>query len=234
MIIIAGDSWGCGEWNLDNGPVLVHKGLEQYLIDDGYSVVNFSIAGNSNHKILDSLNVITESNLIKYLSEPIDLILVFQTEWSRDLKHTECNTCSTNKVGTNALACWQNRLSEISCNLQCKIGLIGGHSDTIWLDKFEKEYPGLFIACQSVTNLILNDNHRVSHPTLNVKLDEIDNIEKHYVKYSTKEQFLIDCEQALERIDTWIENKHWFPDCWHPSRFGYKKLYDFLKAQKVI
>ena len=50
MIIIAGDSWGCGEPGVsdDTGPIfqygtVTHTGLEQYLQDDGYKVINISV-----------------------------------------------------------------------------------------------------------------------------------------------------------------------------------------------
>jgi hypothetical protein len=58
-ILIAGDSWGCGEWphrsaGLPNGVVL-HKGLEQYFLDLGFPVTNLSVAGYSNKQSIDAL-----------------------------------------------------------------------------------------------------------------------------------------------------------------------------------
>ena len=44
-ILIAGDSWAMGEWNPEwQGPEnqILHKGLEQYLLDDNYDVTNIS------------------------------------------------------------------------------------------------------------------------------------------------------------------------------------------------
>jgi hypothetical protein len=138
-IIIAGDSWGCGEWgwdgdldsydpeedwcrfynivkgdswpnvpkfsNLDSLPpnileelklfgfdgisslsksigthVVLHKGLEQYFIDDGFPVINISIGNDSNFSIINRL-----SNLVSGKEDDF-LIIWIQTDPLRDLR----------------------------------------------------------------------------------------------------------------------------------------------------
>tara|TARA_B110000503_G_scaffold69416_1_gene108192 strand:+ start:6100 stop:6822 length:723 start_codon:yes stop_codon:yes gene_type:complete len=67
-ILIAGDSWGCGEWSVDEPrdtdciyfgkfTSIAHKGLEQYLLDDGHSVTNLSIPGGTFRTTLESLQL---------------------------------------------------------------------------------------------------------------------------------------------------------------------------------
>ena len=50
VVVIAGDSWGCGEWTQrDHRDYYVsHAGLAQYLADDGYQVINLSQPGAGN------------------------------------------------------------------------------------------------------------------------------------------------------------------------------------------
>ena len=52
-IIIAGDSWGVGEWTDGQR---THRGLEQYLSDAGHIVINLSRGGMSNMSIIDALD----------------------------------------------------------------------------------------------------------------------------------------------------------------------------------
>lgn len=53
-IFIADSSWGCGVFN--EAGVVVHKGLEQFFIDIGYTVINVSKAGSSNGATLQRLD----------------------------------------------------------------------------------------------------------------------------------------------------------------------------------
>ena len=61
-MIIAGDSWACGEWQIGSGifPLCVHKGIEQYAIDEGMKVRNLSRGGDSNQ---DQVNIVANSNV---------------------------------------------------------------------------------------------------------------------------------------------------------------------------
>ena len=55
MIIIAGDSWACGEWVIDKEQ-LSHGGLYQYLHDHGYPVINLGTPAGSNAQTINKLN----------------------------------------------------------------------------------------------------------------------------------------------------------------------------------
>jgi hypothetical protein len=75
-IIITGDSWAMGEWTDFK---LTHRGLEQYLLDAGHSVVNVADRGIGNQAALTALEI----ELIK--QESIDCIIWFQTDPMREL-----------------------------------------------------------------------------------------------------------------------------------------------------
>lgn len=240
MILIAGDSWGCGEWasspdGSDYG--VTHGGLCQYLRDKNYSVINLSIGGSCNWNIYKSIQSFFDSGTPKYISEPIELVLVFQTEWIRDFEHPNIYSCVNDHHKIAAITCWQHRLSEIAIKYNIKIGLIGGCSDTLYFDNFEKEHPNLFIACQSFTNLCTNDEHKIEDPTFFCRPDNfvLPKMEQHYKKYSSKKELINDLDKGIYRLDTWKYNKQWFyPDGLHANRHAHKKLFDFLSDRKIF
>ena len=80
-ILIVGDSWGCGEWGLDPHSkkyTVLHKGLEQYLIDFGCTVTNLSVGGCSNDSIFRTLK--------EQIQFSYDVIIWFQTDPLRNLR----------------------------------------------------------------------------------------------------------------------------------------------------
>ena len=78
-ILIGGDSWGCGEWGYTNGIYnVLHKGVEQYFLDDGHSVKNTSRGRSSNN---DSIIRIKNE-----LDESTDYIIWFQSDPLRDCR----------------------------------------------------------------------------------------------------------------------------------------------------
>lgn len=80
-IFIGGDSWACGEW--PEGPSLhaSHKGLEEYFIQDGYSVINTARGGASNH---DSVSLL--SSAVKSFYSDNDIVIWVQTDPIRNVK----------------------------------------------------------------------------------------------------------------------------------------------------
>ena len=67
LIVIIGDSWGCGEWLFKDGRYgVVHPGLEQYLVDAGHPVTNLSGSNKQNEEAIDFLETYLESNAYLY------------------------------------------------------------------------------------------------------------------------------------------------------------------------
>ena len=70
QILLGGDSWACGEWARPEGapghvPVeIVHRGIEQYFIDDGFGVVNTAEGGSSNKSAVERLAAVVDDHLI--------------------------------------------------------------------------------------------------------------------------------------------------------------------------
>lgn len=249
FIIIAGDSWGTGEC----GGKVRHRGLEQYLVDANYPVLNTSKSGSSN---LDTLNRLSWSiDIIQSLGISVasTKILVFQTEWSRDFRMFYdaalwpwVNPQSIfyakfdkydDQLPAKIISQWYHRLSDLSQHCGANIHLIGGCSDTLWVDDFEKHYPGVQVACQSLTNLLLTGDHRIQDPILQENWTEefLANCMDTCTDTFSKNQLLDHVELSNQRIKIWGQNPQWFwPDGRHANRAGHKILFEHLKTNGII
>jgi len=236
MIIIAGDSWGCGEWGPGGSGIIVHTGLEQYLQDDGYNVINISYGGSSNIHVCNQLNTsLYTLSCVKKVDE-VKNIFVFQTEWHRDHRYTlPVDSIFDISYIHMAMSDYYYRLSDIASKYNVRIGLIGGCTDILWLDAFEKEYPGVFIACQSMINLCLHDNHRTDNPLFNLEND-LHLVEKIKANNSQNTEFLLaQISATVQRREEMHNCPYIFaPDFVHANKFGHEKLYNFIKLQSML
>ena len=236
-ILIAGDSWGCGEWpGIEvESQQPIHQGLAQYIKEDNSNVVNISRGASSNIMIYQSI----DSYLSRLSNSDITKIFVFQTEYTRDYpfgrEEDWANVTEANSIADCWIDRFYNLLSELAKKYHCKIYLIGGVSDTL----ATIQQQGLEIACQSMTNLILtgrpnndfqpvlswytsNDSvfvERLKSVLPNNKLEHLIN--------------LIDIGYERENI-LWNNPEYFYPDGAHPNRKGHKILFDYLKSQGYL
>ncbi len=231
MIVVCGDSWGCGCWTPDSAK-LYHKGLEQFLHDDGHKVINISRPGTDLVTITTRLQnfLFDLEDPPLWFTEPVTKIFVLQTEWHRQIfkvddkpeYHQYKNKGDDQKI----IARFYGTLSYIAEKFNVPVNVIGGCSDTIWLDDFEKYYPGVNIVCQSFTNLLVNDNHRTDEPVYSVKFPK---------DFITDYESMQKAEQGQKREQVWNDNPQWFfPDGIHPNHLAFEVLYAHLKKEKVI
>ena len=237
MIVLAGGSWAVGEWSNDHTPS--HLGLYQYLQDDGYEVVTVSGPGLSNQQSYYKISEIFTSGMADFFKNKIEKIFIFQVDWFKDHKSpdNEINMSTYNyATHTNTLSAWYQRLSELALKYSVSIGIIGGNVDAIWLDKFKEHYPGVFIACQSMTNLCINDQHRIQDPVYGIYYKLLVQNFRGCATDTQSIEFLLDeSDRGQQRLLDWEQNPQWFyPDGLHANRHGHKKLYDFLKQQEYI
>lgn len=220
MILIVGDSWGCGCWQ---ELTVYHRGLEQLLHDDGHKVINISQGGCNlktiTRRLDDYLMMLTDQPPL-WFTEPLTKVLVLQTEWHRDVEIIEKDAEQTE------IASFYGTLSHLSKKYNLPINVIGGCSDTVWLDDFENYYPGVTVVCQSFTNLLVNDDHRIDEPVYSVKFPK---------DFITDHELMLKAEQGQKREQVWNENPQWFfPDGVHPNHLAHEKLYSHLKKENVI
>jgi len=239
-IIVSGCSWGCGEWTGIGKKKygVSHKGIEQYLLDDGHQVVNLSEGDNSNLGIAHRLAGWFE----RHPDHNIDCILVFQTEYTRDMRYDfQIDYHEITSVDTLSGICLSrlyNRLSELAIEHNIPVYLIGGCSDTIWLPNWKNHYPGVDVVCQSMVNLIINNDHRTDTPVYSwYGKDALPTVQrlKSILSVDGINELLQVIDLGFHRHNMLFECPEFFwPDGAHPNRHGHKKLYEFLNQQKLF
>lgn len=235
MILMAGDSWGCGELSVENREMPRHPGLVEYFHQDGVDVINICQLGGSNHESVESIKFFSRFN--PYLSKKITAVLVWQTEWVRDSKaynqeqlHQELER-GYRALKSRWISRFYYRLAEVSQEFRVPIYVIGGCSDVDWFPDFETEYPGVKLACQSVTNLLLNRDHWIDDPVFwELLLNREFAVQlKQFNKDLDLLELTDDMEKGLARLKTLEKNPDFFwPDGYHPNRKSLRVLYDFL------
>jgi hypothetical protein len=181
---------------------------------------------------LERLQLFFSDSVKKPLQLPIKKVLIFQTEWHRDSRH-ETLTDWHLDLHIRMICQWQYRLSELAVRHNVEFGLIGGCSDTIYLDDFSKEYPNLSVVCQSLTNLCVNDDHRIDKPHFGVNSKNLQNIPHSSLSTIELEQLLDLMQQSADRINLWKTHPTFFQDL-HGNRISHKILFDHIQQHGFI
>jgi hypothetical protein len=240
MILIAGDSWGAGEFQ-EVGDGISHPGFLEYFDDIGVNALNISKPGGSNFDTYESLKNFLMINY--HYRKKIKGIIVWKTEWWRDYRAYNINLFNSLavlheelKYGYSSLKSrWVERfyirLNELYNFYHIPFYVIGGCSDALWFDN-KNEYPGVNVICQSATNLLLNSDHRINNPILCefVANNEFVEIIKKYSKNPGDiSELLVDIDLGNNRIKQFKDAPELFyPDGIHPNRTALKTLFDFI------
>jgi hypothetical protein len=247
--LIAGDSWGVGEWlrgdkrNPTSGNFMntSHGGLAQYMAEDGHTVQNISQGSVGNTFISASINKHLQVQSIKNKQYP-DRIIVFQTTYTRDYKFRFEEDWSKLTEANSLAHIWMARfythLSDLAQQYSVPVYLVGGLSDTVWLDRMQLHYPGVFVACQSMVNLLVNDESRVTDPVYSWYTADSINMIEEMRKILPADKF----SDLMDQIDLGVNRQnmlsmypeYFFPDGAHPNREGHNKLWQYLKEQDIV
>jgi len=249
-ILIAGDSWAVGEWHSDS---VTHGGIGQLLAQDGIKNICFGYPGMGNLFVYDTL-----LNFIKYnrTTFKIDKILFFQTDWIRDIRSYRWLNDDHFAVFQKGYQHTRNwyvsylyyRLSELYQEFGIPTTIIGGQADTVWIDQFETEYPGVRIGCQSFTNLIMNNQSQIEQPVHSVfkyggtssrfltqaQFDFLLSQFKNNSDDNDLQLLIADMDLAQERDRVFRSNPAHFPDGLHPGRTAHRKLYEHLQHNNLL
>lgn len=241
MILIAGDSWGGGEWDTINKKYKpYHGGLSQYINESGKKVINLSWGGSSNLFNTEILSNWFLNN--KHI--PIDKILIFQTDYSREYINPTFND-DFNKIkkydslSTISIERYYNELKKIQDETNVKIFVIGGLCDT-FEENLSKEKYGINIACQSMINLIVKNKPSVEYPLFSIYHDRehlkiLDKI-KSKLNIEELEKLIFILDKSKDRYFKLFKDNHiyFYPDGDHANRIAHKKLYDFLVIKGIL
>lgn len=225
-ILIAGDSWGCGEWGnysavepLFSGRnhAITHLGLEQYLIDDGHEVHNLSKGGLSNNS--------TVINIQDNLHHNYDYIFWFQTDPVRDILRWDQEKSKWFNTFDHLVLMQEIDLRRVYKNLNqlnTKIHCIGGCSK-LDVDRMQ-DYSNLIPFIPSVIEFLI-PNFR--HPKIWFTGDWVLNLDE---KWDLKTLDIIIHERkqmmSLPKI-----SKYFHLDGGHPDREGHKVIFEHIKKQ---
>lgn len=237
MYVIAGDSWACGQWEVVSwgNTRLTDLGLTQHMIDSGRPVINIAEPGASNHAIYLRLRDHLRQN--PHLQS--HKVILFQTDMSRDPLFYRHNwECGFHQARDSTHTAFYQNLQSLVDEHAVKILLIGGVGETWSTEQINSQYPGLTVACQSLTNLIIDDDPFVEQPVLSiwdVGTDLSVSIMKSNSGSQELQDLLDEIDRGHSRVDRWVGHKQWFfPDGMHPNRGAHEKLFQYLVNESYI
>ena len=236
IVLIAGDSWGCGEF-IPHTNHIAHGGTAEYLRAHGLDVRNLSMPGGSN---LDACERVR--NYLAYNSNEMPKILAilfWQTEFYRDirlLKQADQDKeiqLGYKKFKDRFIVKPYYELSYISQQWSIPVYVLGGSSDACLYDNFDKDFSGVKIVCQSLVNYLIHDEPMIQQPVyaefINGLIDEFLSITKPHCSTQDLEQLVVDMDLGQLRIQQMaLAPDLFWPDGIHPNRFAHKKIFELL------
>jgi hypothetical protein len=239
-IIIAGDSWGCGEWYYDFEEKtygVTHTGLEHYFTDIGFDVINVSEGGSSNANSVSRL----ENALFK-ISDDIndtDYIFFITTDATRDLdcnKEILTDTLIQNQslplLVDRLLDSCYNKLNKLCLTNNLNIHMIGGLSN---LDTSVQSYKNLIPIIPSWISLLVghfDDYKNICDDSkfriLSNSKFTIDNINLNRCPLNIANKLIEDLYLYQEVNSLVFRESIFRPDGVHPNREGHKILFETL------
>lgn len=216
-ILIAGDSWGLGEWSEVEGNT--HPGLESFLKHDGHTVTNISLGGAGLNTIASQLINFNRKNK---KSARHDLVFVFVTNSVRDLGKKDF--WNKKKTYKDYLEIHDSNLTNFTKTInQAKVGpiyLLGGLSK---VDKKHVKDTNVKIAIPSILELIIPESsqydmffyeHMSSLTQKNINKPMLQKVyEQDLIWQKYREHILLQ------------------PDKAHPNRIAHYKIYEHLKNE---
>jgi len=217
-ILIAGDSWACGEWTIEDGSwAVTHRGLEHFLIEYGCKVHNVGMGGASNK---DAVGYLTESlETIKP-----DVILWFQTDPIRDLRPYPADSFPRTvdelyTIQEQLLNSIYAELNELGVAIHCMGGVFKLNEHLLAnYDKLIPIIPSIIelfgvpaITCW-ISDWIQYDHLKLSYEFLR----ELEQINPMYPNPTDRL-----CRYGLPEV--WF-----FPDGLHPNRAAHREIFEYI------
>jgi hypothetical protein len=232
-IFIGGDSWGCGEWI---GHKVTHRGLEQYFLDVGYTVINSSRPSSSN---IQSIIRLDES--LKIFNN--DIILWIQTDPIRDVSIDKSQALDVHKLrdGIEKFGGFvkfmefllhenYKKLNDIAKENNTVIHLIGGMTNV--MENIASDFKNLNVVVQSWHHLLVGNIPQYSEwykeLYLGVLSKNINEFSLQLYEWKTKSKLVNELYTITKKCDQFQSLENIYPDRAHPSRHGHKKLFDYI------
>lgn len=234
--IVIGSSWASGEWDWDpeHGKKIIHRGLQQWLIDQGHEVIDLSRAGTGNIDSARRLIFNIQRDNIQNVSAVIAFFTDFIKDWhqanSTDISHYN----TINQVGEKFAQEYYQLLGEAAGLLDTQAIVVGSDVDVI-----PAPMPtNVQIGCQSFVNLCCNDAPDVDVPVLSMfdrtTVDLIRQLHQH-ANAGHLEDLLDHVDRGIARSNLLANTQQWFwPDGIHANRQAHYKLLRFLQQNRYL
>lgn len=226
-IIISGDSWARGEWQYQTKEIL-HRGIEQYLEESNYSVVNVACPGDSNNESISRLEFYLNQNPVAEFT-----VLWIQTDPIRDLRpYTELTQQLSQSGGLvnlqeQLLVDSYTRLNTLAFKYNITIHVIGGLCN-LAVDKLET-FKNLNPLVPSWVHLLIGDmSSKLVNPYV---MGETECSVQHIDLNSYPKTFAYQIVSELYNVNRnsfIFKEKIFHPDGLHPNRTGHKILYNYI------
>ena len=233
-ILIAGDSWSQGEWDVADGSYrVVHQGLIYFLQRLNYNIVNVGYGGSTNT---------TQVERIQDNIDSADIIIWFQTDplrerWSNhsgtfwDPIHTIDDLFMLEKQSLDRV---YKSLNILNRRIYCIGGVFA--LDLKLIKKYENLVPLIpfiptFLLPEYEFPRCINQIYKTSGVnSKNIQLLDflVEDKNKHFRFISGANP-----RGPREFRDSNLV-KYFWPDGTHLNRYAYKKLYHYLKKQEII
>lgn len=213
-IVIAGDSWSQGEWSIINGDYKnTHRGLEKYLLDAGYNVINVGCGGNTNNQSLESL----ENEL---LSATYDYCIFFFTDALRQISQFELTNDEPYNVIHSHINYVINKLNYLIEKFQLKFIIIGGNAE------FNPVQP--HYATHIVSNMVSLLDPKFINLPYSQSVEWVQLLATNPTLSVVQKEQWTEIIKNSNLIADQRRNSNWFADGNHPNRESHKILFDHL------
>lgn len=230
VVLIVGDSWAGGEWNGKSPPQLLHRGLEQYFEETGYTVINKRQTGQGNQRnivdLSDTLETLHQTNIVVFfiVSEPLrNYTIPFITLKDDIVAHNGLFELQQHVLKQDFTA-----LNQLAVKYNTVIHLIGGLSSVptfvnqfVKLNCLVRSWPELLVAHEEQYKHVDWDTFGIWgkwQAALAQQLSHSDGID----------QKVIDQLSILAANQSVFLHPLFNPDGGHPNRVGHRILFDFI------
>ena len=230
MVLIIGDSWAGGEWDGGAPAKLLHRGLEQYFEETGYTVINQRQTGRGNQlstvDLAKTLNTLPHANVVVFfiVSEPLrNYAIPFETLKDDIVAHN-----GLFELQQHVLQQDFETLNQLATQYNIVIHLIGGLSS---VPASVGEFANLNCLVQSWTKLLVGHEEQYKHIDWNTfgiwgKWQEA--LVQQLSHTSKIDQKVIDQLSILASNQSVFLHPLFNPDGGHPNRTGHRILFDFI------
>ena len=213
-IIVAGDSWACGEWGGRADPEgyrVLHPGTAQYLREAGHRVISVAYGGSSNRAQVDRVRPDQVRG--------IDRIIWFLTDPCRDIPETDIARTLPEYLAQRDLLLRQqfDRVRHLP------ITLIGGNSAVpAWV---ADEYPGIVTLVADLRCWLLQGQEPCETMCRQWRYPDCD---LDLLTHWESEERRVEQHLAHALIPGRAEREWFWPDGRHPNRAAHLRLTEEL------